>query len=76
MSVVDASVGGIGGCPFAPNATGNTATEDLVYALGRGGLETGLDLEALRDTADWVGRALETTPPSALLRAGGFPTSR
>ena len=74
VRVLDASVGGIGGCPFAPDATGNTATEDLVYALDRAGLETGIDLDAMRGVAAWVGSALQITPPSALLRAGGFPT--
>lgn len=75
VTVLDASVGGVGGCPFAPNATGNVATEDLVYALERAGRETGLSLAALRDTAQWVGEALGIAPPSALLRAGGFPAS-
>lgn len=51
VTVLDASVGGVGGCPFAPNATGNVATEDLVYALDRAGRETGLSLSALCDTA-------------------------
>ncbi|SUW17154.1 hydroxymethylglutaryl-CoA lyase [Brevundimonas diminuta] len=54
VDVLDASVGGIGGCPFAPGATGNLATEDLVHALHRGGFETGYDLEALIDTARWI----------------------
>ena len=73
VGVLDASVGGIGGCPFAPNATGNTATEDLVYALHRAGLDSGIDLEAMRETAAWVGSVLGIDPPSALLRVGGFP---
>jgi hydroxymethylglutaryl-CoA lyase len=73
VEAVDASVGGIGGCPFAPNATGNIATEDLVYLLERAGQETTLALDGLIDTARWVGAALEITPPSSLLRAGSFP---
>ena len=58
VDVLDASCGGIGGCPFAPNATGNIATEDLVYMLERAGFDTGLDLDALIAAAHWVGEAL------------------
>jgi hydroxymethylglutaryl-CoA lyase len=71
--VLDASCGGIGGCPFAPGATGNIATEDLVYMLERGGWETGLDLDALVATAGWIGERLGRPRPSALSRAGRFP---
>jgi hydroxymethylglutaryl-CoA lyase len=70
--VLDASCGGIGGCPFAPNATGNIATEDLVFMLERGGYDTGLDLDALIDTAEWIGARLGRPRPSALSRAGPF----
>jgi len=73
VDVLDASCGGIGGCPFAPNATGNIATEDLVYMLERGGFETGYGLDALIETAHWVGGKLGKAPPSRLSRAGGFP---
>lgn len=73
VGAVDASVGGIGGCPFAPNATGNIATDDLVFMLERAGHSTGLDLERLIAAARWVGVALAITPPSALMRAGHFP---
>ncbi len=73
ITVLDASCGGIGGCPFAPNATGNIATEDLVYMLQRGGFETGYDLDALIETAQWVGAKLGKQHMSALSRAGGFP---
>ena len=73
VDVLDASVGGIGGCPFAPGATGNIATEDLVYMLSRAGFETGYDLEALIATARWIGAAIGRPAPSALSRAGGFP---
>jgi hydroxymethylglutaryl-CoA lyase len=76
VSVLDASVGGLGGCPFAPGATGNIGTEDLVYMLKRAGFETGYDLAALIDTARWVCGKLQKTPVSALSRAGGFPSPR
>ena len=73
IDVLDASVGGLGGCPFAPNATGNIGTEDLVYMLERAGFETGYDLGALigigRDVSERLGKA----PASSLARAGGFP---
>jgi len=72
-SVLDASVGGLGGCPFAPKATGNIATEDLAYVLHREGIETGIDLEALLGVSRWlegvIGRQLE----GQLYRAGAFP---
>ena len=71
--VLDASCGGLGGCPFAPGATGNVATEDLVYMLHRAGFDTGLDLDALIETARWVCAKLGKAPASALSRAGGFP---
>ncbi len=73
VGVLDASVGGIGGCPFAPGATGNIATEDLVYMLERGGFETGYDLDALIETARWIGEKIGRPAPSALSRAGGWP---
>lgn len=73
IDVIDASVGGIGGCPFAPGATGNVATEDVVYMLHRAGFDTGLDLDALIETARWIGDKLGRPAPSALSRAGGWP---
>ena len=73
VTVLDASVGGIGGCPFAPGATGNTATEDLVYMLERAGFSTGYDLDALIGTARWIGGKIGRPAPSALSRAGGWP---
>ncbi|WP_426027049.1 hydroxymethylglutaryl-CoA lyase [Brevundimonas sp. TWP2-3-4b2] len=73
VSVLDASVGGIGGCPFAPGATGNIATEDLVYMLERAGYSTGYDLDALIGTARWIGERIGRPAPSALSRAGGWP---
>jgi hydroxymethylglutaryl-CoA lyase len=73
VSVLDASVGGLGGCPFAPAATGNIGTEDLVYMLERAGFETGYDLAKLIETARWVGEKIGKAPASSLTRAGPFP---
>jgi hydroxymethylglutaryl-CoA lyase len=73
VTVLDASCGGLGGCPFAPAATGNIATEDLVYMLSRAGYETGYDLPALVETGRWIGERIGKPPVSALSRAGGFP---
>ncbi len=73
VDVIDASCGGIGGCPFAPAATGNVATEDVVYMLERAGFETGLDLGKLIETAKWVEGALGHPVSSSLSKAGGFP---
>ena len=75
VEVLDASCGGIGGCPFAPAATGNIATEDLVYMLERAGIETGLDLDRLIETGNWIGERLGKAAPSALTRAGVFPAA-
>lgn len=76
VTVLDASVGGIGGCPFAPGATGNIATEDLVYMLERAGYSTGYDLDALISAARWIGEKIGRPAPSALSRAGGWPPHR
>ncbi len=70
---LDASVGGAGGCPFAPNATGNIASEDLVYLLRGLGVETGIDLDALIDTSRWLGTTLGNELPGMLARAGDYP---
>ena len=75
VGVLDASLGGIGGCPFAPNATGNIATEDLQYLLERSGYATGLNLSLLADTGTWVAEHLGKEAPALLGRAGGFPAS-
>ena len=72
-SVVDASIGGLGGCPFAPGAAGNVATEDVAYLLARSGLETGLDLDRLIEASHWLGGVMDKAMPSMLARAGGFP---
>ena len=71
-SVLDASVGGIGGCPFAPRATGNIATEDLVYLLHGEGVETGIDLDALIALAEWLEGVLGRQLPGQVYRAGAF----
>jgi hydroxymethylglutaryl-CoA lyase len=71
--VLDASAGGIGGCPFAPAATGNIATDDLVYLLERMGLETGYELERLLATAAFLSGQLGHEVPAMLPRAGSFP---
>lgn len=76
VEVLDASCGGLGGCPFAPNATGNIGTEDLVYMLERAGFETGYDLAALIETAQWMAGVLGKPPTASVSRAGGFPAAR
>ena len=73
ITVIDASVGGTGGCPYAPNATGNVPTEDVVYALHRMGYSTGIDLEAMIEIGRWLGDKLGKGLPSALGRAGPWP---
>ena len=70
---LDASVGGAGGCPFAPDATGNIATEDLVYLLRGLGVETGINLDALIGTSRWLGTQLGKELPGMLARAGDYP---
>ena len=74
-TVLDASVGGLGGCPFAPDATGNIATEDLVYLLEREGVRTGIELGALIDVARWLAELLGRRLDGQLYRAGGFPSA-
>ena len=71
-TVFDASVGGIGGCPFAPRATGNIATEDLVYLLHGEGVETGIDLGALIDVANWLESRLGRELEGQVYKAGAF----
>jgi hydroxymethylglutaryl-CoA lyase/(R)-citramalyl-CoA lyase len=73
VAIADAAVGGLGGCPFAPGATGNIATEDLVYALEREGVDTGIDLEALIHVASWLEECLAEPLGGQVHRAGGFP---
>ena len=69
-SVLDASVGGLGGCPYAPRATGNVATEDLVYLLDGEGVETGVDLDSLVHVAEWLEGVLGRTLEGQVYRAG------
>lgn len=76
VAVLDASMGGIGGCPFAPAATGNIPTEDLVYMLHRMGLTTGLDLDELIATSLWIQAQLGRPVPGLVVKAGGFPRRR
>jgi hydroxymethylglutaryl-CoA lyase len=71
--IVDASMGGIGGCPFAPRATGNVPTEDVAYMLQRSGYHTGLDLDRLIGSARWLAAAMGRDVPGMLSRAGAFP---
>lgn len=69
VTIADTSVGGLGGCPFAPGATGNLATEDLVWALERSGVETGVNLSALVDTSAWMFERLGRAPVSRAAKA-------
>ena len=71
--VLDASVGGLGGCPFSPNATGNVATEDLVWQLEREGVRTGVDVGALIEVSRWLEGVLGRRLEGALYRAAGWP---
>jgi hydroxymethylglutaryl-CoA lyase len=73
VKALDASLGGIGGCPFAPNATGNIATEDLVYLLDRMGIASGVALDPAIEHARWVTDRLGVPPAGRLANAGGFP---
>lgn len=75
VRIIDASVGGTGGCPYAPDATGNVPTEDVIYTLHRMGYVTGIDLDAMIATGRWLGEGLGKTLPSALGRAGRWPVS-
>ena len=72
VRVFDASLGGVGGCPFAPEATGNVATEDVVYMVHQMGYETGLDLDALIEASTWLEDQLGHRVPSLVAKAGGF----
>jgi len=76
VRVLDSSIGGIGGCPFAPDATGNIPTEDLAYMLGRMGTETGVDLDRLIEIPPWLSERLGKQVPGMLSRAGRFPSRK
>jgi hydroxymethylglutaryl-CoA lyase len=73
-SLLDSSIGGLGGCPYAPRATGNIATEDLVYLLQGEGIETGIDLGALIDISEWLEGLLGRPLEGQVYRAGPFPS--
>jgi hydroxymethylglutaryl-CoA lyase len=73
VASLDASTGGIGGCPFAPAATGNIPTDDLVYMLNRSGVETGVDLEKVIENSHWLAEQLGRAVPAMLPKAGIFP---
>jgi isopropylmalate/homocitrate/citramalate synthase len=74
-TVLDASVGGLGGCPYAPRATGNVATEDLVYLLEGEGVDTGIDLDALVRVSEWLEAVLGRRLEGQVYRAGPFPSA-
>ena len=74
-SLLDASIGGLGGCPFAPRATGNIATEDLVYMLEGDGIDTGVDVDALIAISEWLEGVLGRQLEGQLYRAGSFPSA-
>jgi hydroxymethylglutaryl-CoA lyase len=72
-ATVDASLGGLGGCPFAPRATGNVPTEDVVYMLERSGYHTGLDLNRVIEAEEWLASNMGRELPGMVSRAGNFP---
>ena len=74
VTYLDASIGGIGGCPFAPAATGNVPTDDLLYLLDRSGVETGVSLEKIIEVSDWLEQELGRAVPALLPKAGIFPS--
>lgn len=75
VKTIDVSIGGIGGCPFAPNATGNVPSEDVIYMLERAGFHTGYNLDAVIDTAHWLSDVMDKQLPGMVSKAGGFPIS-
>lgn len=75
-ATLDASLGGIGGCPFAPSATGNIATEDLLYMLDRSGIETGIDLHRTIEASHWLASVMNKELPALVSRAGPFPRNQ
>lgn len=75
VTALDSSFGGVGGCPFAPAATGNIPTEDLVYMLERSGIKTGVDINAAINAAEFLEAALGKTVPGMVMKAGVFPQS-
>jgi hydroxymethylglutaryl-CoA lyase len=75
IDFLDASIGGIGGCPFAPAATGNIPTDDLLYLLDRSGVESGVSLEKIIETSRWLEEQLGRSVPALLPKAGIFPAA-
>ncbi len=73
VHILDSSIAGLGGCPFAPRATGNVGTEDLLYLLDRSGVGTGVDLDKAIELGEWVGTVLGRSVPAMVTHAGGFP---
>ncbi len=73
VSTLDSSIGGLGGCPFAPNATGNIGTEDLLYVLDRSGVETGVSLRKIISLSNEIDGELGRPTPAMVSKAGGFP---
>jgi len=76
VAYLDASIGGIGGCPFAPAATGNIPTDDLLYMLDRSGVSTGVSLQKIIAVSQWLEQELGRGVPALLPKAGGFPSGR
>mgnify|MGYP002777031956 CR=1 FL=1 len=74
-ATVDGAIGGIGGCPFAPGAAGNVASEDVIYMLERSGIDTGMNLAALVDTSQWLGGIMGRALPGMVARAPAFPAA-
>lgn len=75
VSVIDTSLGGLGGCPFAPGTAGNVATEDVLYMLERAGIETGLDLHAMIAASNWLSVVMNKSLPALVSRAPIFPAT-
>jgi hydroxymethylglutaryl-CoA lyase len=76
VTYLDASIGGIGGCPFAPAATGNIPTDDLLYMLDRSAIETGVSLEKIIEVSHWLEAELGRGVPALVPKAGGFPSGQ
>ena len=76
VRIFDASCGGVGGCPFAPGATGNVGTEDVLYLLHRMGYASGIDIERIIATSKWLEGPLGAAMPAMITRAGVFPSPR
>ena len=72
-TIVDAAIGGLGGCPFAPGAAGNVSTEDVVYMLERAGIATNLDLSRLISANHWLSDVMQRPLPGMVAKAPSFP---